>query len=293
MFICSCCNYETLRKDAFDRHKLSKRHISNMKNNLLSSIQEVDNEDIDSEQQNDIKQDGGTPIYTCHKCGKKYKTKSSFVNHYDKCNFVHSLQCPKCMKCFKHKQSKSKHIKNNNCKPVSRIHSGNNTNSVTNNITINNNITNNNTINNFYINNYGNERLDHISDELFIKTILKSVKYHIIPIYIENKHFHKDFPENHNIQYSNKKFLVKENDSWNIVNGNKLAQILYRDNGHEIHRRFLDQNELIQNTIQNDDIVEFIRSKINYLQHEVTGNDKEIKREIIDVIMSKSNLINV
>lgn len=118
MFICSCCNYETLRKDAFDRHKLSKRHISNIKNNLLSSIQEVDNEDIDSEQQNDIKQDGGTPIYICNKCGKKYKTKSSFVNHYDKCNFVHSLQCPKCMKCFKHNQSKLRHIKNNNCKPI-------------------------------------------------------------------------------------------------------------------------------------------------------------------------------
>jgi uncharacterized C2H2 Zn-finger protein len=230
-------------------------------------------------------------LFICDKCAKQYKTKKSYLSHCEKCNFLQNLQCPKCMQMFKHKQSKLNHMKRNNCRPVSIVHSGNtniqNIQNITNNLT---NITNNNNIinNNIYINNYGQERLDYISDDIFINSILKSVQYHIIPIYIEKKHFDKDFPENHNIQYANNKFLIKKNNDWNIVNGDKLAQILYRDNGNEIHRRFVDQNKLIQENIKDDEIIEFIDKRLDYLQLEVNGHDKMIKKEIMDVIKSKS-----
>jgi hypothetical protein len=276
MFFCVCCSYQTERKDAYNRHQLSVKHIQNSKHQVLPMIAE------DTEEESKA-------LFTCDKCAKQYKTKSSYINHSENCNFVSTMQCPKCMKSFSHKQSKLRHMKKNRCKPVSIIHSGNvHIENVTNNVTTNN-ITNNLT-NNIYINNYGHERLDYISDDFFINKTLKSVQYHIIPIYIEKKHFDKDFPENHNIQYANNKFLIKQKNDWNIVNGNKLAQLLYRDNGNEIHRRFLDQNQLIQSTIQNDDIVDFIDKRLNYLQLEVTGHDKQIKKEIIDIIMSKSML---
>lgn len=137
MFICSCCSYETPRKDIFDRHKLSNRHIANANRRLLPSIQETDNEETANEQDGCVladenssihsmqgndnttnSQKANVPIHICDKCGKKYKTKSSFINHYEKCNFINSLQCPKCLKCFKHKQSKQRHIKKNKCKGI-------------------------------------------------------------------------------------------------------------------------------------------------------------------------------
>ena len=66
---------------------------------------------------------------------------------------------------------------------------------ITNNITTNN-ITNNNTINNnnntFIINNYGSERLDYLSDEDMYTILTNSNN---IPLYIEKKHFNKEFPE--------------------------------------------------------------------------------------------------
>jgi hypothetical protein len=70
---------------------------------------------------------------------------------------------------------------------------------ITNNGTIQNAETiNNNTINNIIVNNLGSERIDHITDS-DIKKILQS-GINTVPLYIEKKHFDKNFPENKNIK---------------------------------------------------------------------------------------------
>ena len=285
MYICTFCNYQNKRKDLFDKHCMTKKHLENEKNNHMPAIQEEDTYDEQIFEETKY-------IYTCDKCSKQYKNKYSYRKHCETCCFVHSLQCPRCMKSFEHKQSKYRHIKKNNCKPVSVIHSGNvnienltinnNTNNTTNNTT--------NNINNIFINNYGNERLDYISDDMF-KNILKSTQYHIIPVYIKNKHFSKDFPENHNIQYANNRFSIKTDNDWNIINSGTLAHLLYRDNGSEINQRLSEKNDLIEKQIQNEDIMQYIKQKLNYLQLEVIGEDKTIKKQIIDVIMSNSAVV--
>ena len=85
-------------------------------------------------------------VFNCKKCNKKYKTKKYLLNHEEKCNGLNILTCPKCMFTFSSKNSKSNHMKKNNCKAKSIIHANNN---------INNNI-------------YGNERIYYILLNNFI-----------------------------------------------------------------------------------------------------------------------------
>jgi hypothetical protein len=149
----------------------------------------------------------------CEKCNKKYLTKKHLDNHIKKCNGLDSLTCPRCMKHFATHGSKSRHIKDNNCKPRSIIHATNN---------------------NFDINNYGSERTDYIN----IDNIINEVKINetsIIPRYIELKHFNDDFPENKNIKYEkNNDCLVKIDGKWKIRNLNHMSEMLILDISTEL-----------------------------------------------------------
>ena len=54
--------------------------------------------------------------YKCSKCNKCLSTKAYLKKHEAKCNGLHSLQCPTCLKFFSDSSAKCKHIKNGNCK---------------------------------------------------------------------------------------------------------------------------------------------------------------------------------
>lgn len=111
MFICFCCNYQTERKDAFNRHNLSKRHLQKKNTLQLHTIDEGYDEFIQHDTNSNVYE-----LFNCNKCGKQYKTKEYFEIHRQKCNYANSLQCPNCLKSFKYRQSKYIHIKNNKCK---------------------------------------------------------------------------------------------------------------------------------------------------------------------------------
>ena len=50
-------------------------------------------------------------IFNCSKCNKEYKTKKCLLEHEEKCIGFNILSCPKCMKTFSSRSSKSNHIK--------------------------------------------------------------------------------------------------------------------------------------------------------------------------------------
>ena len=54
--------------------------------------------------------------YKCSKCNKNLSTKAYLKKHEAKCNGLHSLQCPTCLKFFSDSSAKCKHIKNGKCK---------------------------------------------------------------------------------------------------------------------------------------------------------------------------------
>ena len=312
MFSCKICTYKTYRKDNLNRHHNSKRHRDNVligkskiEENGCKNVIHVGQNDILTGQndihvgQNDIFKN--KEIFNCIKCLAKYKSKKRFDDHTKKCNGVDSFTCPKCMQTFKFRGNKSRHIKQNNCKPVSifeYIKRQNEKqhitiNNINNNTTNNNNITNNtfnNNITNIHINNYGKERVDYIMFDDFLK-ILKCCNDTIIPKYIKLKHFNPLFPENHNIKYKDNIFFIKTNDEWTIINSNLLSNKLYDSNGSEIYYTYNKLYDKIKDTINDNEQCEEIENKIDYGALEVKGQDKNIKKQIIDVVKtSKMNI---
>ena len=59
---------------------------------------------------------GKNTVHTCSKCNKTLSTKAYKKKHEAKCNGLHSLQCPTCLKFFSDKICKYRHIKNGKCK---------------------------------------------------------------------------------------------------------------------------------------------------------------------------------
>lgn len=230
--------------------------------------------------------------FQCKKCNKTYKSNRYLKNHELNCNRLDSLTCPRCMASFADRHCKSHHIKRNTCQPRSIIHAR-----VPNpqNIgTQNNNTNSHNTYNtqnigtqNIYINNFGSERIDHISKEE-IQKILMSCE-NMIPLYIERKHFDKDFPENMNITFTkDNKCLVKEKEKWNERNLNSLSTKLINDNSKSL-LVFYDDNIIeIGNHVKDDDIMIRVKDRLVslYTKSDIAKYKKVL--ELIKEVIKKS-----
>jgi len=283
-FLCEECKYTTNKKYNLIRHQNSKhnkqilkneneeKHIQNEEKHIQNEEKHIQNEEKHIHQN-----------YKCKKCNKNYKTLKYLINHEKTCIGINSLTCPKCMTSFSTTCNKNKHIKKNNCKARSIIHLINKEDENKPNLYINGN-NNNITINNTIINNFGNERTDYITFDDMIK-ILKSGD-NIIPKYIEFKHFNKNFPENHNIKYEkNKGCLIKNDDKWGLTNIDNLSDKLFNKNSYELRNYYNNQKINIEEKIMNIDVLEFIYSRLNYL--DLYLNKKlflNIKNEIKNII---------
>ncbi len=275
-YVCNNCN----KKFASD-YSL-KIHMSLCKKAIQNEEKAIQNEEkaIQSEE----KAIHNKIIFNCFKCGKQYKTKKYLIEHEKKCIGVDALTCGRCMHRFSSTGNKSNHIKKNNCKPRSIINAI--TNNITNNINNNNNC--NNTINNNYIiNNYGNERIDYITFQNMIE-IFRNGDY-IIPKYIKLKHYNKEFPENHNIKYTNDGCLVKVNNEWIYKDINDFSETLLNRNATELKKYFDNKKREIDIAIKEVELFEFINSRLNYLDLQLNKNlFNSLKKEIKNII--KSNI---
>ena len=267
MFQCSKCNYFSDRKFNLKRH-FNVKHCEflnfddTLKNEQKVSpkIQKVS----PNEQKVSPNEQKVSPCLFCLKCNKIYKTKRHLQHHYTKCKGVDELTCSKCMVSFTTKQAKYKHIKANNCKARSIIYARTpNVENITNNIThnINNNIQNIIQNNNFIINNFGSERIDHISHNDIVKILASGIN--TIPLYIEKKHFDKNFPENNNIKYTlENKCKVYEDDDWKEKDLALLSSSLIQENS-EVLLLYCEDNDIkLAEDIQNVDKYEHIKNKL-------------------------------
>ena len=135
IYKCEKCNYETTRKQNFDRHK----------NRITLCGSGKKTQTISSE------------VYTCTKCKKKFNHKHRFESHINICDGYDKLTCNICNVRFASRQSKYNHYKNVQCVPQNIINQ-------TNNIT-NTNIETVNNIQNIHINCFGNEDLTYLLDD--------------------------------------------------------------------------------------------------------------------------------
>ena len=225
-FICETCGYATNRKYNLELHKRSpnaceKRLKRDEKKTHGSIVADFDKTvakhgsivadfdktvakhgsivaDFDKTVANQLNNDK-----CCKFCNKSFTTKRSKDKHEEKCNGVHSLQCPTCKVEFTSKFSKYRHIKKANCefvltdeqqkikdledqleecgKELEEEKKKRQEAEKKNNTTINNYITNNNNNNNNYFdhsinyNNYDNLSVDHITKE-DIKRLFKNCR---------------------------------------------------------------------------------------------------------------------
>ena len=295
MFSCSQCNYITDRKYNLYRHT-SVKHFNNCCNldNGTNEEKHIHSEEkhIHPEEKHIHSREKHILSFICSKCNKIYKTKKYLELHERKCKCIDSHTCPRCMKTFSNTSNKCKHIKKNNCVARSIVHARTpniqNIQNVQNihNITNVNNIDNsiNKTINNIQINNFGSERIDHISDEDIVKMLTSGMN--TIPLYIEKKHFDKEFPENNNITFTNEnKCKVMENNIWMEKDIGLLSSKLIHDNS-EVLLLYCDDNELkLSNVIQDEEKYKFIKNKL-FIVYDKSDNKKynDVLKKIKDLI---------
>ena len=108
----------------------------------------------------------------------------------------------------------------------------------------------------------------------------------LIPKYIELKHFNKEFPENHNIKYEkNKGCLIKNDNRWGLTNLDILSNKLFDKNSYELRNYYNNQKMDIEEKIKNIEVLEFIYSRLNYLDLYLNKSlFNNIKNEIKNII---------
>ena len=279
---CAYCQYSSKRNYDIKRHQNAKHKVEFIID--CDKIRNGQNVSPIGQNVSPIGQNVSPCNLFCTKCNKIYKTEKNLKNHIQKCRGVDELTCSKCMTSFTTRAAKSKHIKNNKCKAKSIIHARSpNVQNITNNISINN-TTNIDKQYNIYVNNFGNERIDHISKEEICKMLTSGIN--TIPLYIEKKHFDKDFPENNNITFTNEnKCKVKENDKWLEKDLKFLSNKLIEDNT-EILLLHFDENKVeIAEKIGDIDIVDRIEDKLIVIYNKSNSNKyNQVMTKIKDLI---------
>ena len=285
IFKCPFCNYFSNRKFNLQKHINNKHsdisNISKMPENGQNVTPNGQNVTPNGQNVTPNGQNVTLQLF-CKKCNKLYKTKRRLNSHELKCKGVDELTCPKCMISFSNRHHKSRHIKANNCKARSIIHAREpNPQNIIHNQTINN-IQNNNT-QNIFINNFGNERIDHLSYDEVVKILLSGVN--TIPLYIEKKHFDKNFPENNNIKFTKEnKCKVLENNSWKEKNISLVSSKLIKDNSGYL-LLFCSENEIgLAQDIENEEVFDFIKHKLMKIYHKEDEKYKEIYNMVNDII---------
>ena len=289
--------YQTNKKYNLIRH-LNAKHINYIiDNNTIST----NGENVHPNGENVTpKEENVTPNeeivisrFICKKCNKNYKTKKFLLIHESKCNSLDDLTCSRCMISFATRQSKSRHIINNKCKPRSIVYSKKVMNKQENDTTITsitiNNINNINNVTNNYIivNNYGNERIDYLNYEKMLEIFKK--KYDIPTLLTKEIHFNKEFPENNNIQFKNENnALIKKEDEFILKDLNTLVNELINEKTYQMQKFAIENKENIclkMDTHLYEDIIELLLNFI--LLKEPFGYYKNQIKNIKDIIKNK------
>tara|TARA_B000000475_G_scaffold240368_1_gene210516 strand:+ start:291 stop:686 length:396 start_codon:yes stop_codon:yes gene_type:complete len=126
---CKFCNYETNKKYNLLRHHNAKHKcqiIENTSKNVTGENVHPIGENVHPKCENvHPKCENVHPIcenvhlnqFICKKCNKIYNSNRYLKEHEKKCKGIDDLTCPRCMISFSSRQSKSNHMKKDNCKP--------------------------------------------------------------------------------------------------------------------------------------------------------------------------------
>lgn len=279
---CIACNYFTNRKQNFERHLISKKHIESTKSqprvnqkstfsqpkvNLLSNL------DID------------TP-FQCHYCLKHFKFKQSMYKHIKyvcKKNKDEDFKELARLMNEKDKQMKEKDFRMDKMQKqidkltqklqIQNINHG----------TINNH--NNNNVLNIQLLNHNDTDYSHLTPNDYMNCINDCNK--CVKTLIEKVHFNRDKPENRNIYLSNikgKYIMIYKDNSWQIQDKKRQIDDLY-DNNEVVLENWYDEYKEKYPHI----IASFKRYLTNRDEDIVLNN---IKEEILLMLYNKRKMVS-
>lgn len=103
--------------------------------------------------------------------------------------------------------------------------------------------------------------MNHITDEDIQRILTSGIN--TIPLYIEKKHFDKNFPENNNIIYTKEnKCKVMENDKWQEKNLELLSSKLIQDNSEYLLLYYDENKSELSEKILDEDIIDHVKNKL-------------------------------
>jgi len=251
---CMTCNNSFERKQNYNRHMKSALHIKR----------------IQSEQ----------PMFTCDICCKQFSYKRSLINHQKlkNCGSLHKTETEiEIMKqkiesfekerdgmkkqiallLEKHTTPANNSTQNIETQNIQTQNTGNNNTNNTNNIETQNVIV---------VNSFGNENIDHLTDQIICR-IIQTSPFTSVPQLIEKIHFDPEHPENHNIKITNKKMNYAEivkNNKWITANKKKVIDDIiensynlldekYTENKDSMYERRKERFENFQNKYEEQD----------------------------------------
>lgn len=203
--------------------------------------------------------------FKCYLCMTNFCNKSNLSRHCNNfCNKKRQLENEKKNLLLSKKNLQEKIYQTNNT--TQNINIANNTNIVVN------------IINPFKINSFGQEDVTHIRREDYIKYM--STYFRGFLAFIENIHFNKNVPENHNVYISNinsKYAIVYENSQWKLKDRYEVIDKIKSDKFNFLDKKVeeMDKEEELDNKIKNR--FEDFRNKLIELEEADVNIQKDIR----------------
>ena len=258
---CTRCNDVFERKQNYERHLKSARHIKRTQ----------------SEQE----------LFTCDICTKHFSYKRSLINHQKlrKCKYLHKKETEiEIMRDKIHTFEKERDEMKAQISLLLAKSTGNTTNRNSNN---NTHIENQHV--NIVVNSFGNENIEHLTDKLVCK-LIQAGPFTCLPKIIERIHFDPEHPENHNIKVTNLKNryakIVKDN-KWITTNKKQVIDTMIQNGYGLLEEKYQDNKESIS---------EFKQERFEDFQEKYCDQDKDliktIKENVDIAIINGSNQLH-
>lgn len=253
---CNVCNETFKRKQNYERHLQSKKHIKRLQTN--------------------------NNLHMCNICDRTFSYNRSLIKHRETCtnkpnekylnknsNIVDQLIIQNQLIVQK-LEEKNKQVDELTKQVTLLLEKGQNTTHIQN----QNNIE---TQNIIFVNSFGKENTEYLTDNIVCKLIQHS-PFKCLPQIIEKIHFDPEHPENHNIKITNKKLnyaeIVKDN-KWVTTNKKKAIEDMIQNGYNIIEEKYIDNK---------DSITERKQERFENFKQKFDEDDKELIKDIKDDI---------
>ena len=276
-YSCILCNFQTESKFNYKRHLKTKKHKNNensrKENGIDNIIENAMNTNDHKMTTNEHKMNTNEhTFFECQYCNMIFNTKASMRRHQNYyCKEIEEINPKIAIKRLKRKMEKDKikmrkRFEKEKDKLYNQIDK-----------LIDKAGDTNTTINNIQLNNFGEEDTSYISDKVLEKLI--TYPGSMIPNLLKLTHFHKDHPENKNLQITNKKdkyIKIYKNDEWKLDKRDKVIDNIMNNKFDTLETYYVEKGK--------NSIKSYEKKRFEKVQNDIDNDNKNTINKIKDDI---------